>query len=362
MNELEIVRRQYAEGLALAAGADLDALVDAFAKVPRERFLGPGPWQIMGRAGYRTTPDADPRHVYHDVLIALVPERRLNNGQPSFLASLMRAARLQAGQHVVHLGCGVGYYTAIMAEVVGPSGRVTAVEAEPALAARAAELLSEWTHVTVSQRDGVEADFEQADVVLVNFGMTHPLRRWLDRLAIGGRLILPITAASGVGAMLLCERTDRGFTASAISPTQIFSSVSGRDPALERKLAERFSSGQRSSAVIRSVRLDAHEEDESCWLHCPDCCLSSQPLEPSGALDAYVGAFRIGPDVELTFVIEHGALHVRSPLGEAALVERGPDQFDVPGFARVRFSRDDAGAVTAVTVETGGQSYDARRA
>jgi len=48
--------------------------------------MGAGPWQIMASAGYRTTPDDDPRHVYHDVLIALQAERLLNNGHPSFLA------------------------------------------------------------------------------------------------------------------------------------------------------------------------------------------------------------------------------------------------------------------------------------
>jgi hypothetical protein len=67
----------------------------------------------MGRKGYRRTPDDDPRHLYHNVLVALVAKRRLNNGQPSFLAGLMRAARIAQAEHVVHLGCGVGYYSAV---------------------------------------------------------------------------------------------------------------------------------------------------------------------------------------------------------------------------------------------------------
>jgi len=50
-------------------------VVNAFASVPREQFVGPGPWRInspMGLAEYWTTDDDSPSHVYHDVLIALM--------------------------------------------------------------------------------------------------------------------------------------------------------------------------------------------------------------------------------------------------------------------------------------------------
>ena len=73
MDEIEIIRRHYAEGLGVLTGRTSRAVVEAFAKVPRERFLGPGPWQIASGGGYLPTPDDDPRHVYHDTLIALVP-------------------------------------------------------------------------------------------------------------------------------------------------------------------------------------------------------------------------------------------------------------------------------------------------
>src|SRR6201996_3284608 len=59
--------------------------------------------------------DADPRHVYHDVLIALDEARGINNGQPSLWDEL----GIRTGEQVLHLGCGTGYYTAIAAELVG---------------------------------------------------------------------------------------------------------------------------------------------------------------------------------------------------------------------------------------------------
>ena len=108
-------------------------MVHAFTQVPRERYLGPGPWKIFKFPAYQTTTDADPKHLYHDVLVAIDPVRFLNNGQPSFLAFLIDALDLQEGEHVVHIGCGTGYYTAILAEIVGSTGRVTAIEIDAEL-------------------------------------------------------------------------------------------------------------------------------------------------------------------------------------------------------------------------------------
>jgi protein-L-isoaspartate(D-aspartate) O-methyltransferase len=91
----------------------------------------------MHLAEYWTTEDADPRHLYHDVLIAIDEERGLNNGQPSLWASLYDQLNLAPGANVVHVGVGAGYYSAVVAEIVGPQGKVTAVEIDPALAVRA---------------------------------------------------------------------------------------------------------------------------------------------------------------------------------------------------------------------------------
>jgi hypothetical protein len=119
---LHFVRRWFAEELRFAANLRSPAVVRAFATVPRERFVGPGPWRIrsrMSRGEYWTTESADPCHVYHDALIALDEARGLNNGQPSLCASFVDALDVQPGQQVLHLGCGTGYYSAILAELVG---------------------------------------------------------------------------------------------------------------------------------------------------------------------------------------------------------------------------------------------------
>ena len=108
--ELRIVRAAYAKQILAAAGVGDARLVQAFAAVPREDFLGSGPWLVRRwLRDYVPTPDADPVYLYTDDLVALVPERHVNNGQPSLHAHLIHRALPAVGQHVVHVGTGTGY-------------------------------------------------------------------------------------------------------------------------------------------------------------------------------------------------------------------------------------------------------------
>ncbi|MGR9196561.1 hypothetical protein [Rhizobium leguminosarum] len=76
---------------------------------------------------------------YTDDIVGILPERHINNGQPSLHAFLLSQAAPRAGEHIVHVGAGAGYYSAIMAKLVAASGKVTAIEFEPELAALQAE-------------------------------------------------------------------------------------------------------------------------------------------------------------------------------------------------------------------------------
>ena len=53
----------------------------------------------------------------------------------------------------MHIGTGTGYYTAIMACLVGPSGKVTGIELDASLAARARENLSSYPNVLIVNGD-----------------------------------------------------------------------------------------------------------------------------------------------------------------------------------------------------------------
>ena len=283
--ELAIVRRAYAKHELANVGVD-DARVEAaFAAVRREHFLGPGPWQMpRWSRPYVPTPSDDPVYLYQDALVGIVPERNLNNGQPSLQALLIAAAAPQLGEHVVHIGAGVGYYTAILAHMVSESGRVTAVEFDGGLAMRLAANFAGQPNVRALQGDGAQIEFDAADVIYVNAGATRPADIWLDRLNDGGRLILPLTSDKGFrenpenipiqqrGAVFGIKRGGGEFLAKWISAVAIFPCEGARDAESERALAQAFEKGgwERVTRLYRRGALP----DEECWLKGPGWALA----------------------------------------------------------------------------------------
>lgn len=280
---MKAARRSYAEELKYVAHIRSDAVVRAFAKVPRENFLGPGPWRIPWGQEHWTTEDDDPKHVYHNVLVAVDPARHLNNGQPSFLAFLIDALELKAGEHVAHIGCGTGYYSAILAEIVGKSGRVTAVEIDRKLAARAKRNLSPWLQACVVAADGSTCNLDAVDALLINAGATHPAAIWLNALAPGGRMILPLTVENRGGSVLKVTRQISGYSARFISDVGIFPCAGARNRRANRQLEAAFKSGTRNT--VRSLRRDRHEPNRMCWLHDADFCLSRTAVPEGTELD-----------------------------------------------------------------------------
>jgi protein-L-isoaspartate(D-aspartate) O-methyltransferase len=284
--ELTVVRRAFAMQVLAAVGVKNVTLEGAYAAVRREDFSGKGPWPIFrwGMA-YRPTPSADPVYLYTDDLVGLIPERRVNNGQPSLHAYLINQAAPNAGEHVVHVGTGAGYYTAIMAHLVGASGHVTGIEFDPELAARARSNLAAAANVEIVEGDGTVAPFDSADVIYVNAGVTQPAAIWLDRLNDGGRLILPLTTDKAFGdlnrtpnqminqgAVLRIERKGDDYFAKWISGVAIIPCAGARDAESEQALAKALAGG-RLGEVTRLYRHD-NVSDEDCWLRAPGWCLA----------------------------------------------------------------------------------------
>jgi len=283
---IEACREFYAREVKFSANLTTPGLVEAFAKVPREKFLGPGPWQIgsaearamsaagMAQLSYVTVEDA--RDLYHNVVVSLDRAKDINNGQPSALGRWIDAMALKPGDRAFHLGCGVGYYTAIMAEVVGPGGSVLGLELEPELAARATKNLAAHVNATVQAGDGSEFDPGPCDAILVNCGVTHPQTVWLDRLQEGGRLVVPFTMAMnatvGQGVMTKIVRRNGKYSAELVTPLAIFSGGALRDPVLEPQMLKGLTTG--GLLKLKSVRRDAHEAGATCVVHCQDVCLS----------------------------------------------------------------------------------------
>jgi len=86
--------RQFYAKLAAAGGGQLrEDLERAFEIVPREYFLGAGPWfAVSSLSGMVVaTPTDDPIHVYQNVLFALDRQKRINNGEPFLHGQLLGA-------------------------------------------------------------------------------------------------------------------------------------------------------------------------------------------------------------------------------------------------------------------------------
>jgi len=274
--ELAIVRRAFARQMLAAAGVTDDRLERAFAAVRREDFLNAAPWQFVRWPAGRSLPQSDPAAVYQDVVIALQPGRGVNNGSPSLHAAMLHDLMVEPGQHVVHIGAGAGYYTAILAELVGPSGRVSAFEFDTELAIRARTNLEAWPHVTVAAADGGQAPTELVDRIYVNFAVAAPAMSWIERLEPDGKLLFALGAPhpsaqkkfprhSARGAALLVERRPAGLAAKYLYPAY-FVCAEGKlsgDHDSELALFAAFEKG--GIEFIKSLQLDDGVDATRCW-------------------------------------------------------------------------------------------------
>jgi protein-L-isoaspartate(D-aspartate) O-methyltransferase len=284
-------RRWYAEDLRLRAPVrHHPAIIEAFAAVPRERFLGPPPWRLISdRRPDQSfvTPDGDPGWIYHDVLVIIDEARRLNNGAPSLWAASFDQLDLRRGQRILQVGAGTGYYAAVLAEIVGPEGRVVAVEHDGDLAARARAALAPWANVEAVHGDGRTHDPGEVDVVIVCAGSTHPAPLWLDRLAPGGQLLMPLTTDNRWGFLLRATRVadpdaDR-FEATSIGPIGIFPCVGGRDEEAAIRLEAALNELRRASWFAEVLFAGLHRGEPSAedmhkvWYWGPGFWLERRP-------------------------------------------------------------------------------------
>jgi protein-L-isoaspartate(D-aspartate) O-methyltransferase len=222
---IEDARRSFAEELRFVAHLGDQRVVDAFAAVPRERFVGPGPWRILHMGnGYWSTPDADPRHLYHNVLVALDESTGLNTGEPSLWAYHFDRLGIRAGDRVLQIGAGSGYFTAILAEIVGRSGKVLGLEVEPRLAAAAQGNLADWPQASARLVEGIVPIEGKWDVVVAFAGTTAPTAAWLNALDDGGRALIPMTGPERWGFILRLDRHGAGVPP-AVAPSSTASAL-----------------------------------------------------------------------------------------------------------------------------------------
>jgi len=248
MSDLAAARARYVAMIAKRERISSPRLLEALATVPREDFLARGPWRIKSEAArsYRLTPDADPVHLYDNVLVAIDARRKLDTGLPSLWAHFIELLDVKRGSRVAQIGAGLGYFSAVLSMMVGPKGRVHAIECDEQLAARAAAYLRGYGNVTVVNGDGCKDVGEAADVIIVHAGFPHPHPLWLQSLRPRGRLLVPLTQRDREGAALMITRRGRGFEAEAVQQIRIFPGQGRGVTALDDRVADWW---QRASSL-----------------------------------------------------------------------------------------------------------------
>jgi protein-L-isoaspartate(D-aspartate) O-methyltransferase len=241
-------------------------------------FFHPAP----GKSGEgRSSPASFPAHPLHCVIPTTLidPSRDLYNGQPSFIATWLDVLKIDIGDRVLHIGTGTGYYTALIAHIVGPSGMVHGIEVDPALARTARNNLVPWPWASVYEGNGSSALPSNVDVVVVHAGSSHILDTWLDALAGDGRLLVPLTITmpgisntTSKGMVLVIKRNKDDWKARFTSPVVIYSLQGIRDETKAQALAKAMMSP--TFMNVRRIRRETHELSPTCWLHGTTVCIS----------------------------------------------------------------------------------------
>lgn len=270
-------RAQFAEELAALCGIRAEPVLRAFRTVRREDFLPPGPWTIEGLDGANfASPDDDPAHILHAVGVVLAHgDTPLHCANPAPVAKALQSTGFMPGDRVLHVGAGLGYFSAIIAELVGPSGQVVAAEIDPDLVAQARRNLAPWPQVTVAG-DALALPARPYDVIFSSAGMATLPASWPASLAPGGRMMLPLTGSKGAGFAFLFrkDRTGEAISAKLQGFVRFYPCLGLRDTADLAALDLALGDGR--AAFVTALREDRHEREETCWLHGDDWCLSTK--------------------------------------------------------------------------------------
>jgi protein-L-isoaspartate(D-aspartate) O-methyltransferase len=240
MSDVAAARRRYPEEIASSEKISSPRLRQALATIPREHFLDGGPWRIRSGTvrNYSSTENADPIHLYSDVLVAIDEKRKLDTGLPSLWAHLFDILDIKENERVVQIGCGLGYYTAILSQLVGPGGTVVAIDCEREFVERARFNLQEQRNVEVIHGDGFDAIPGPADVIVVHAGFAYPHSSWINPLRRNGRLLVPLTRQSRQGRVVKVTRLAIGYQAEVVRGIEIFPCTGRGDTPLDERLTD----------------------------------------------------------------------------------------------------------------------------
>lgn len=117
--------------------------------------------------------------------------------QPSTVAAMLRLLHVPRGAHVLDVGSGSGWSTALLARLVGPTGSVLGLELDPDLCAFGSANLAAWhmpwAHIEQADPDHLGRPVPGGwDRILVSAAPRTLPTALVEQLAVGGRMVLPV--------------------------------------------------------------------------------------------------------------------------------------------------------------------------
>ena len=271
---LDEIRGVYAKLIAAVSGSTDPRLQRAFASVPREAFVGPGPWQLGVYRKYFETADDDPACLYQNLLVALDADKGINNGEPFLHAIWLAAVLPRPGEAVCHIGAGTGYYTAILSVLTQPGGSVHALEIEEGLAEKARDNLRPFEGISVTTGDATKLPLPPSDLIYVNAGAVAPPLSWLQALRPQGRMIFSWRPSQAVGLALVVTRERKGFGVKPVMNSYFIPCVGASEAGQCTKTPD-----EREAWSVRSVWISAEREpDETAVAICEHLWFSSAEI------------------------------------------------------------------------------------
>jgi len=192
MRDFAAERKDMVETQLRRRGISDERVLAAMEKVPRHRFL--------------LNPNDSGAHGDHPLSIG----SGQTISQPYMVALMTECLRLEGGEHVLEIGTGSGYQSAILAEL---SRSVVSVERFSSLAERAEKVLAElgYRNVQVFVGDGSLGwpDAAPYDRVMVTAGAPQVAEPWAEQLADDGRLVVPLGDRWGQTLTVVTKRGDK---------------------------------------------------------------------------------------------------------------------------------------------------------
>jgi len=175
MSDFAVARRRMVEKQIRARGISDVRVIEAMLKVPRHKFVE----------------EALSSQAYSDYPLPIGESQTIS--QPYIVAAMSQALLLQGHEKVLEVGTGSGYQAAVVSML---ADRVFSLERIPALARRARLILNKngFSKVNIRLTDGTYGWEEEApfDAILVTAGAPEIPESYIDQLASGGRLVIPV--------------------------------------------------------------------------------------------------------------------------------------------------------------------------